>query len=73
MTTQETIEIVNEIIAELKSVTPAEEFPNALRMSMKALEMSKSLDEETREIANSVYLQALVDAISPQAVNDIIP
>jgi hypothetical protein len=64
MTTQETIEIVNEIIAELKAVTPAEEFSNALRMSMKALEMSKTLDEETREIAYSTYLQALADAVS---------
>lgn len=64
MTTQETIEIVNEIIAELKSITPAGEFPDALRMSMKALEMSKTLDEETREIAYSTYLQALADAVS---------
>jgi hypothetical protein len=65
--TQEIIETVTETIAELRAATPAERFPDALRTAMKALEMSKGLDDATKSLAYSVYLQALADAVcSPQ-------
>lgn len=69
---QETDEVVNETIAELKAATPAERFPDALRMSMKVLEMDKTLDDATKALAYSAYLQALADAMCPpQTTNEI--
>lgn len=66
------LQTINETIAELRAIIPAERFPEALQMSMKALEMDKGLDAETKAMAYSAYLQALANAVCPpQTTNEI--
>lgn len=56
-------EEVREIIADLKAVTPAGKYKEALEMSVKVLMMDKDLDSEVKEIALSEYIQELADNI----------
>jgi len=53
-----TLEII-ETIAELKAATPAGKFAEALRTSIKVLEMDKGLDEATKALAINEYKKAL--------------